>query len=197
VNELTWGQALAWRMRRQMLEPVGKGSVDDVVGRLGAVQAKDDFATELSVNTRRRNGHQGDVAAALADGRLIKVFAFRGATHLVTPEDGGIYLALRAASKMWELPSWQSYYGLKPTDWPDFRAAVREALADGPLTFQALGSAVTTHARFRHLRFAFGDKAWTLLKALMWQGDMCFGPTRAGQHSSAWTPTRAGRACPI
>jgi hypothetical protein len=69
------------------------------------------------------------VARSLADGRIIKTYAFRGATHLLTPEDGGAYLALRAASRMWELPSWQSFYGLQPEDWPPFRSAVREALA--------------------------------------------------------------------
>ena len=130
---------------------------------------------------------------ALRDGRLIKVFAFRGATQLVTPEDGGIYLALRAASRMWELPSWQSYYGLEPSDWPSFRAVVREALGEGPLTYKELGSAVTADARFRHLQFAFDDKAWTLLKPLMWQGDMCFGPTARPDNIPAdWTPIRGG-----
>src|SRR6185437_6614684 len=69
--------------------------------------------------------------------------------HLLTPEDGGAYLALRAASRMWELPSWQSYYDLTPADWPALREAVRDALAwqgdmsfgaprDGHATFQAL-----------------------------------------------------------
>jgi hypothetical protein len=181
MNSLTWPQALAWRMQRQMLEPVGNGPVEAVVGRLGAVQAQAAFAVELSVNTRRSGSRSTDVAAALTDGRLIKVFAFRGATHLVTPQGGGIYLALRAASKMWELPSWRSYYGLEPSDWTSFRAVVREALAEGPLTRKRLGSAVTAHPRFRHLGFAFEDNAWTLLKPLTWQGDMCFGPTIEGR----------------
>ena len=78
--------------------------------------------------------HAATIARALAEGRIIKTFLFRGATHLVTPEDGGADLALRAASRMWELPSWQSHYGLTPSDWPFLREAVREALADGPMT---------------------------------------------------------------
>ena len=57
----------------------------------------------------------------------------------MTPEDGGAYLALRAAGRMWELPSWQSYYGLAPSDWPRLREVVRQALADGPLTLEGLG----------------------------------------------------------
>lgn len=107
---LSWSRALAWRLRQQLLDPVGSDSVAGVVRRLGAVAAQRDAAAELSVRTRRARSGSGEVARALAEGRIIKTFAFRGATHLVTPEDGGIYLALRAASRMWELPSWQIFY---------------------------------------------------------------------------------------
>ena len=178
---LDWSQALAWRLRRHLLDPVGTESVEGVVGRLGAVQAGSDWASELSIRTRRRDSRSGEVADALADGRIIKTFAFRGATHLMTPEDAGVYLALRAASRMWELPSWQSYYSLTPSDWPFLREAVRDALDDGPLTHDELGAAITARPRFKHLAFAFESGAWTLLKPLAWQGDMSFGPARDGR----------------
>jgi hypothetical protein len=177
---LGWSQALAWRMRQQLLDPVGAESVAGVVRRLGAIPAQPDAAAELAVRVRRVRSRSGEVARALAEGRIIKTFAFRGATHLVTPEDGGAYLALRAASRMWELPSWQSYYGLTPSDWPLLREAVREALADGPLTRAELAGAITARPKFRHLGFAFADGAGTLLKPLAWQGDMSFGPPRDG-----------------
>jgi hypothetical protein len=180
---VTWPQALAWRMRRHLLDPVGTESVEGVVGRLGAVQAQLDSATELAIRIRRQGSRPGEVARALAEGRIIKTFAFRGATHLMTPEDGGAYLALRAASRMWELPSWQSYYGLTPSDWPLLRETVREALADGPMTRAELGAAITARPRFRHLGFAFSDHAGTLLKPLAWHGEMSFGPSRNGRST--------------
>jgi hypothetical protein len=167
-------------MRQQLLDPVGTESVAGVVRRLGAIPAQPDAGAELAVRTRRQRSRSGEVARAVAEGRIIKVFAFRGATHLVTPEEGGAYLALRAASRMWELPSWQSYYGLTPSDWPRFREAVREALAQGPLTRDELGAAVTARGPFRHLGFAFADGGRTLLKPLVWQGDMSYGPPRDG-----------------
>jgi hypothetical protein len=173
---IIWSQALAWRMRQQLLDPVGSESVEGVVRRLGAVQAQLGSAAELAIRTRRHRSESGEVARALADGRIIKTFAFRGATHLLTPEDGGVYLALRAASRMWELPSWQSYYSLAPADWPLLREVVRQALADGPLTLDALGAAITAQPQFRHLTFAFDGNPWSLLKALAWQGDLSFGP---------------------
>ncbi len=177
---LDWPRALAWRLRRQLLDPVGTESVAGVVRRLGVVPAYPDEAAELAVRTRRERSRPGEVARALAQGRLIKTFAFRGATHLMTPEDGGSYLAIRAASRMWEHPSWQSHYGLTPSDWPFLREAVREALADGPMTRDELGVAVTARRRFRHLGFVFVEQSYTLLKALCWQGDMSFGPPREG-----------------
>lgn len=172
---ISWPQALAWRLRRHLLEPVGDGSAADVVHALGAVPTQND-AAELAVGIRRRSARPGDVTRALADGELVMTFAFRGAVHLMTPEDAGTYLALRGDSRMWELPSWQSYYGLAPSDWPAFRESVRDALAGGPLTIDELAAAVTSRPAYRRL-----DVTWTLLKALAWQGDLCFGPSRDGR----------------
>jgi hypothetical protein len=114
---------------------------------------------------------------------VIKAFAFRGSMHYLSPEDGGIYLALRSAGRQWELPSWVEHYGLTASDWPDFRAAVREALGDGPLTITELGDVVTRHPAYRHLKPVFDEGAGTLVKPLTWQGDMSLGPPRDGRHT--------------
>src|SRR4029450_8221349 len=140
----SWAQALAWRMRQQLLDPVGTESVAGVVRRLGAVPAQVEATAELAVRTRRERSRSGEVARALAEGRIIKTFAFRGPTPLLTPEAGGPSLALRAASRMWELPSWQSFYGLTPSDWPRLRETVREAPAHGPLTRHEPGAGGTS-----------------------------------------------------
>jgi len=77
----SWSQALAWRMRQQLLDPVGTESVEGVVRRLGAMPAHPDAAAELAVRARRERSRSGEVVHALAEGRIIKTFAFRGATH--------------------------------------------------------------------------------------------------------------------
>jgi hypothetical protein len=141
----------------------------------------DEGAAELAVGVRRTRSRSGEVAQAFGGGQVIKAFAFRGAMHYLSPEDGGAYLALRAAGRQWELPSWQEYYELKPADWTEFRETVRQALADGPLTVNELGAAVTRKAAYRHLRPVFDIGAGTLVKPLTWQGDMSFGPPRDGQ----------------
>jgi len=180
---VSWTQALSWRMERHLLDPVGTESVAGVVRRLGAVLSMDESLAELAVRTRRADSRPGELARALADGEVIKAFAFRGSMHYLSPEEGGIYLALRSAGRQWELPSWVDYYRLAPSDWPDFRAAVRAALGDGPLTVGELGRALARHPAYRHLEPVFDEGAGTLVKPLTWQGDMSFGPPRDGQHT--------------
>ncbi|HET7193746.1 MAG TPA: crosslink repair DNA glycosylase YcaQ family protein [Nocardioides sp.] len=180
---VTWSQALAWRMQRQFLDPVGSGSVAEVVRRLGAVLSMDESLAELAVGTRRTTSRPGDLAAALADGEVIQAFAYRGSMHYLSPEDAGIYLAIRSAGRQWELPSWVEYYRLAPSDWPDFRAAVRAALSDGPLTVAELGEALAGHRAYRHLKPVFDEGAGTLIKPLSWHGDLSLGPSRDGRRT--------------
>ncbi len=170
-------------MERQLLDPVGPESVAGVVRRLGAVLSMDESLAELAVRTRCATSRPGQLAKALAEGKVVKAFAFRGSMHYLSPEDGGIYLALRSAGRQWELPSWVEYYELTPSDWPDFRAAVRDALSDGPMTVVELGEVLTKRRIYRHLKPVFDDGAGTLIKPLTWQGDMSFGPPRDGQHT--------------
>ncbi len=192
----TWDRALGWRLERQLLDPVGSQDVAGVVRRLGAVLSMDESLAELAVRARQSAPDPGGLAAALEAGEVVKAFAFRGAVHYLSPEDGGCYLALRCAGRQWELPSWVEFYRLAPEDWPDFRAAVREALADGPLTVAELGEALTRRPAYRHLGPVFDEGAGTLVKPLTWQGDMGFGPPRDGQaHVPAprHQPAVAGR----
>jgi hypothetical protein len=78
---VTWAQALSWRMARQLLDPVGSGSVAGVVRRLGAVLSMDGSLAELAVRTRRSTSQPGELAVALAEGEVIEAFAFRGSMH--------------------------------------------------------------------------------------------------------------------
>ncbi|MDQ7843361.1 MAG: winged helix DNA-binding domain-containing protein [Armatimonadota bacterium] len=175
---VSWRQALAWRMRRHLLDPVGTLPVAGVVRRLCAVQTQVASSAELAVRLRRERSRPGEVARALAEGRLIKTWAMRGALHLLTPEDGGAFLSLIAAGRRWELPSWQRYFGLTPQVMIHFREAVREALDGAPLTREELIAALVRRRRLRHLGEGLRSGWGTLLKPLAWLGDLCHGPAR-------------------
>jgi hypothetical protein len=206
TTEITWPQALAWRMERHLLEPVGTLSVPRVVRRLCAVQAQVASSAELAVRVRRRSSRAGEVARALSDGRLIKTWAMRGTLHLLTPEDAGVYLSLIASGRSWERPSWQKYFGVSPKQIEQLRSVVRDALAGEVLTREELVAAVTRRKGLRHVGEALSSGWGTLLKPLAWQGDLCFGPSRGNrvtfrlpeEASSRWAGLpEAEEAAPI
>lgn len=176
---VTWASALGWRLRRQHLEGRRADSVEAVVDRLVAVPAwSGDARTAIGLRLAHRG--EKDLADAVAAGRVVVTYAFRGSTHYLTPASAAVHLALRCAGRQWERASWRTYYDLAPRDWPRLRSVVREALRGGPLTQQELALAVGADPTFRHLRSALTDKSQTLLKPLAWQGDLCFSPSAGG-----------------
>jgi hypothetical protein len=62
---VTWQQALAWRMQRHLLEPIGSLPVAGVVRRLCGVQAQVASSAELAVRVRREGSRRGEVGRAL------------------------------------------------------------------------------------------------------------------------------------
>jgi hypothetical protein len=177
----TWENALAWRMRRQLLDPVGTLPTAGVVRRLCGVQTQVASTAELAIRVRRRSSRSGEVTRALSDGRLIKTWAMRGTLHLLTPEDGGAFLSLIAAGRSWERPAWERYFGMTSKHWDVFREAVREALDGAELTREELIAAVLAKRALAHLGDELRSGWGTLWKPLAWQGDLCFGPSRGNR----------------
>jgi hypothetical protein len=181
VAGVSWEQALAWRLRRQLLDPVGDRPVAEVVRRLCGVQAQVASSAELCIRVRRTVSKPGDVGRALTQGRLIKTWAMRGTLHLLTPEDAGAFLSLIAAGRSWERPSWQQWFGITPKQLDALRAVVRDALDGTVLTREELVAAVIAKRGFGHVGDALRSGWGSLLKPLAWQGDLCFGPSRGSR----------------
>ena len=190
---LTWPQVLAWRMRRQLLDPVGALSAPEVVRRLCGVQTQVASSAELAVRVRRRTSRRGEIARALSDGRLIKTWAMRGTLHLLTPEDGGALLSLLAAGRTWERPSWERYFGLSPKGIEALRVAARAALDGKLLTRDELIAAVIKQRGLGHVGDALRSGWGTLLKPLAWNGDLCFGPSRENRVTFQLPETASSR----
>jgi Winged helix DNA-binding domain len=178
---VNWPQALAWRLERQLLNPIGELSVPDTVSRLCGVQAQVASSAELAVRVRRQSSQAGDVARALAKGSLIKTWAMRGTLHLLTPEDAGTYLSLLAAGRRWEAASWQKYFGVGPKEIEALRVAAREALDGKALTREELAAAVTKKRGLSHIGKELASSWGTLLKPLAWQGDLALGPSQGNR----------------
>lgn len=165
-------------MRRHLLDPVGPQPVAGVVRRLCGVQAQVASSAELAVRVRRTASRPGEVARALTAGRLVKTWAMRGALHLLTPEQGGVFLSLMASARTWERPSWQKYFGLTPKQMEALQVAVRDALEGGELTRAELVAAVVAQRGLKHVGEGLASGWGTLLKPLAWQGDLVYGPNR-------------------
>jgi DNA glycosylase AlkZ-like len=178
---ITWPQALAWRMRRHLLEPVGELSVVDVVSRLCGVQTHVTSSAELAVRIRRVRSRRGEVERALREGRLIKTWAMRGTLHLLTPQEAGAFLSLIASGRSWERPSWQRYFGVSPKQMEALRLATPDILGNGPLTREELVAAITARRGLKHVGEELRSGWGTLLKPLAWQGALCSGPTQGNR----------------
>jgi hypothetical protein len=181
VARISWRQALAWRLGRQLLEPVGDLPAVEVVRRLCGVQAQVASSAETAIRVRQRTPDRGEVAAALGDGALIKTWAMRGTLHLLPADEAGAYLSLLADSRSWETPAWERYFGVSAAQMQALRPVVRDALDGRTLTRDELIAEVTRRKGFEHLGDALQSGWGTLLKPLAWHGDICFGP-RQGQR---------------
>ena len=178
---ITWSQALAWRMRRHLLDPVGELSVTDVVSRLCGVQTQVASSAELAIRTRRVRSRRGEVERALRDGHLVKTWAMRGTLHLLAPQEAGAFLSLIASGRSWERPSWQRYFGVTPKKMDALHAAMPDILGNGPLTREELVTAITARRGLAHVGDELRSGWGTLLKPLAWQGALCFGPSQGNR----------------
>ncbi len=181
---MTWAQVLAWRMRRQYLEPAGESagaaSATDVARRLAGVQAQVASAAETAVALRRTEPVPGEVTHALLDERaLVKTWAMRGTLHLLPVDEAAAYLVLCSAVRNWEKGTWQRTFGATPADLEAIAEAATGALAGGAaLTREELTTAVVEETGSRHLAEVLGSGWGTLLKPLAWWGVLCYGPPR-------------------
>lgn len=177
----TWPQALAWRMRRQMLDPPGTATAVDIVRRLCGVQAQVPSAAVLAVAVRQRQPAADVVDAGLRDGSLMRTWAMRGTLHLLAPDEAGAYLSLLVAGRHWERGSWVKTFGVSSAEMVELTEAVSEALDGETLTREELVARVGEklgHGRLEEqLRSGWG----AVLKPVAWQGALCQGPANGNR----------------
>ena len=176
--------ALGWRLRRHALEPVSGTTIADVADRLVAFRGWPFDLADLAVRIRQTTPDSGGLDRALEKGEVIRSYAFRGGSYVFTPEVAAVLLACRTTTRVWETRRYQQQGHFTLEDWQPLRDAVREALSAGPATRQEIGAHLAGIPALRHLAVgASGAGADSLYKPLFWWGDICFGPTRAGQST--------------
>lgn len=182
---VTGAAALGWRLARHALDPVVGDDAVDVVRRVVALRGWPAETTDLAVRIRQADPRRGGLEQALAEGDLIRSYAFRGGSYVFAPEDAAALLAARTATRVWETARFQRQGQFVVDDWELLRDAVRDALEAGPLTRDELGAHLARIPALRHLADAArrGTGSDALLKPLHWWGVLCFGPTRDGRST--------------
>jgi hypothetical protein len=173
--ETTWPQVLAWRMRRNLLDPVEQIGAPEIVRRLCGVQAQVPAAAALAVGARQSDPVPDAVDQALRDGQLMRVWAMRGTLHLLAPDEAGAYLALMAAGRYWERGSWVRSFGVTPEEMARLTEAVAEVLDDQVLTREQLVVELADRLGRPDLEEQLRSGWGAVLKPVAWQGVLCHG----------------------
>ncbi|MGV9328848.1 winged helix DNA-binding domain-containing protein [Streptosporangium sandarakinum] len=179
---VTWPQALAWRLRRQFVDPVAGPDAVSVVRRLTGVQAQVASSAELAVAVRHAAPRPGEIDDALwRDRTLVKTWTARGTLHLVPADELAAHTAVLGSFRHWEKGSWQRGHGVGAAEVAAILEAVPAALAGRALTREELVEAVIAATGDAHLREALTSGWGVLLKPLSFLGELCYGPPRAGR----------------
>jgi hypothetical protein len=179
-----WGQVLAFRMRRQLLDPVADVEVADVVQRLCGVQSQVASAAELAVAVRRTTPDPGALARQLNERRLLRVWAMRGTLHVLQPGEAGAYLSLVGASRYWERGSWQKTFGVTPDEMAELVDTVAAVLDGGRvLSREELVAEVVARLDRPGLEEQLRSGWGAVLKPVAWQGHLCHGPSEGNRVS--------------
>jgi len=174
--ELTWDQALAWRVSRHHLTNPSRDPVR-LAGDLAGVQAQVPAST-LQVLTIR--GTQvPDLDALLWDEReLVKTWAMRGTLHLLPTSELDVWIAA-LRQREWKItPAWERYHGTSAAQLDAITRAIPEVLTDSPLTRDELTDAIVASVGDPGLREPLSSGWSQLLKPAANQGLLAQGPPR-------------------
>lgn len=175
-------RALAWRLRRHALDPASGTNVVDVANRVVALRGWPADLADMMICIRQERPEPGALERALADGDVIRSYAFRGGSYVFTPPVAAVLLSVRTSTRIWEKSRYQQQGGFAIDDWEPLRETVRDLLADGPKSRAEIGARLKAVPALEHLAgAATGTGADSLYKPLHWWGDICFGPMRDGQ----------------
>jgi Winged helix DNA-binding domain len=177
--ELTWAQALAWRMRRHhLIERAPPADMLDVVVRIGGLHAQVMSSAELTLHARIEGLEREAVADALWKERsLVKLWAMRGTLHLLPAAELDTWLGALGTYDHYLKPAWLRGFAITRDQLEQLVEAIGDAL-DGELrTREELGAEVARIAGSPELAEKVQGSWGPYLKPASFRGRLCFGPS--------------------
>ncbi len=190
VAEVSWEQALAWRMKRQhLLERAALTELSAVVGRLCGLHAQLMSSVELALWARTDGLIRDDVRDALWRQRtLVKLWAMRGTLHVLPASDLGPWLSGLGCYR-------QGYdmYGMRNPLMLELAGLVGRALHGELLTRAELAAAVGRLNGSAATEEVIHGSWGSHLKPASYLGQLCFGPSEGQRvrftHPATWLHT--------
>jgi Winged helix DNA-binding domain len=189
--EVSWEQALAWRMKRHHLQDRAPAAdLVAVVARMCGLHAQVMSSVELALAARIDGLTRDAVREALWEQRtLVKLWAMRGTLHVLPADDLGLWLGgLRTYSRGWPM------YGMADPVRLELADLVGRALRDNVLTRAELAAAVGTLSGSAETGDLLHGSWGGYLKPASFLGQLCFGPGDGQRvrfaNPATWLPAR-------
>jgi Winged helix DNA-binding domain len=177
--ELSWPQALAWRMRRHhLIERAAPAEMLDVTARIGGLHAQVMSSAELTLHARVEGLDREAVSQALWEDRsLVKLWAMRGTLHLLPAAELDTWLGALGTYDHYLKRAWLKAFDITAEQLEQLIDAIGEAL-DGELrTREELGIAVARIVGEPELAAKVQGSWGPYLKPASFRGRLCFGPS--------------------
>jgi uncharacterized protein YcaQ len=177
--ELTWPQALAWRMERHHLaERAPRDRMLDVVACIGGLHAQVMSSAELTLWARVEGLEREAVAAALWEERsLVKLWAMRGTLHLLPASELETWLGALGTYDHYLKPAWLRAFDMTREAIEELVDAIGAALDGRTLTREELAEAVAHVTGSAELEQKVQGSWGPYLKPASFHGRLCFGPS--------------------
>lgn len=189
MEDVTWEQVTAWRLRRSHLtRRAGAAKLVPVVERICGAHAQIMSTVPLALAARMSGLTQERVDAAVQDAELVKTWAMRGTLHLLAADDLPLYVAV--LGPQWDDPggAWLRGFGVTKEQYAAILEGVPRALGARPKTREQLADRLAELGG-PDLRDKLLSGWGALLKPSARRGHLAFGPNR-GRNVTFVRPDR-------
>lgn len=177
MNAVNTEALIAWRLQSQQLLSPRVHTAGEVVARLGGMQAQDLAAATWGVGLRMERAVVATIESALAEGEIVRTWAFRGTLHLLAAADVDWVVALVAPTVISANRRRYAQLDLDEKTLKRSNDVIARALAGEPMLSRSRLVQALEEAGIS----AHGQRAPYMLQRAALDGLICLGPPQGRQ----------------